>query len=56
MGVFLHGLAGDLAVIQTGKDRLLAGDITENLPAAMKTIWEDFETTTQNFYQTIFMI
>ncbi|MGM0567408.1 MAG: NAD(P)H-hydrate dehydratase [Bacteroidota bacterium] len=56
MGVFLHGLAGDLAVIQTGEDRLIADDITENLPAAMKTIWEDFETTTQNFYQTIFVI
>ena len=56
MGVFLHGLAGDLALIEKGEDRLVAGDITENLPAAMKTIWENFETTTQNFYQKIFVI
>ncbi|MGM0651007.1 MAG: ADP-dependent NAD(P)H-hydrate dehydratase, partial [Bacteroidota bacterium] len=56
MGVFLHGLAGDLAVIQTGEDRLIAGDITENLPAAMKTMRDNFENITKNFYHFIHVI
>lgn len=56
MGVFLHGLAGDLAAQQKGEDGLIAGDIMEYLPAAMKSMRDDFENITQNFYQTIFVI
>lgn len=34
LGVFVHGLAGDIAVIHTGEEALIAGDIIDNLGAA----------------------
>jgi ADP-dependent NAD(P)H-hydrate dehydratase / NAD(P)H-hydrate epimerase len=56
MGAFIHGLAGDLAAQQKGEDGLIASDIMEQLPAAMKTMRENFENITKNFYQTIYVI
>lgn len=56
MGVFIHGCAGDLAVKQTGEDGLIAGDIMEHLPAAMKNMRENFENTTQDFFHSIHVI
>jgi ADP-dependent NAD(P)H-hydrate dehydratase / NAD(P)H-hydrate epimerase len=35
-GVYLHGLAGDLAVRQTGEVSLVAGDILLYLPQAIQ--------------------
>ena len=38
MGVYLHGLAGDLAVREKGLSSLIAGDLIDFLPAAFKKL------------------
>lgn len=38
MGVYLHGLAGDIAAEKFGMESMIASDITENLGAAYKSI------------------
>ena len=35
LGVYLHGLCGDLAATKKGKRSMLAGDIIEYLPQAL---------------------
>ena len=35
VGVYLHGLCGDLAAAEKGKRSMLAGDIIEYLPKAL---------------------
>jgi NAD(P)H-hydrate epimerase len=38
LGVYLHGLAGDLAAYDTGHDSLIASDIINYLPQAFRTL------------------
>ncbi|MCB9267341.1 MAG: NAD(P)H-hydrate dehydratase [Lewinellaceae bacterium] len=38
LGVYLHGLAGDLAAQKCGQEAMIAGDITEQLGAAYKML------------------
>lgn len=38
LGVFLHGLAGDLAAEATGEEALAAGDLLDRLPAAFRRL------------------
>ena len=39
-GVYLHGLAGDLAAARLGSDGLLAGDLIDELPLARRQVLE----------------
>ena len=36
LGVYLHGLAGDLAAAEKGEAGMIAGDLIENIPAAIE--------------------
>lgn len=43
MGVYLHGLAGDLAVEDLCYEGLISSDLVEYLPKAFKTLWAQTE-------------
>ena len=40
VGMYLHGLAGDIAAERMGKESMVAGDIIEALPEAFRRIIE----------------
>jgi NAD(P)H-hydrate epimerase len=40
MAVYIHGLAGDMAAAEKGETALVAGDITEFLPRAWRSLEE----------------
>ena len=53
VGVFLHGLAGDLAADTIGEDGMTAEDIMEMVPDAVRTYREHYEEFRQTFYDKI---
>ena len=48
-GVFIHGLAGDMAAATIGKDGVTAGDLMNTLPSAMRAYREGFAGDTSVF-------
>jgi NAD(P)H-hydrate epimerase len=40
-GVYMHGLAGDIAVAEKGEHSLIAGDIIDKIPAAFDSLYSD---------------
>lgn len=38
LGVFAHGLAGDLAARRTGEEGMIAGDLIDEIPAALRSL------------------
>lgn len=41
LGVYIHGLAGDMALEVTGPEALIASDIVSHIGAAFKLLWND---------------
>jgi NAD(P)H-hydrate epimerase len=40
-GVFIHGMAGDLAASKQSQESLIASDIIENIGSAFNKIWKN---------------
>ena len=53
MGVFIHGLSGDLATKDKGEDGVTAQDVLDYLPPALKYYRESFNEVSKDFYGSV---
>jgi len=56
VGAFVHGLSGDLAAERIGQDGIIARDVLEHLPAALKEYRERFSDFMNNHYGRLCVI
>jgi len=56
MGVFIHGLSGDLAMRDIGEDGITANDIMNYLPEAIRHLRMNFEDIAENVYESIYIV
>jgi len=55
-GVFIHGLAGDMAARKKGPDGMIASDILNNLPYAVRYYRENLKQIAENYYDTVYEV
>jgi len=55
-GVFIHGMAGDLAGDEKGADGMTARDVLDFLPYAVKNYRENLDKISENLYDTIHIV
>jgi NAD(P)H-hydrate epimerase len=55
-GVFIHGLAGDLAAKKKGADGMTAGDILDTLPYAVQYYRKNLDRISADYNNIAFII